>query len=993
MSDAGHPERRSASLADGGDHAPARGGAQVGARTVLPGASGFVRSVTPAYDAAAMDASPTARRARTSAVTRVGADEATWRGRPFAGFRPVVAFGLVALLATLAHVGLASAQVTDPRFPEVSGAVRAFATSGDTLYFGGDFQWVGEHTGAAALLDPATNTHDPSWRVIDGNFPTVRAIAADGEGGWYIGGDFTDVAGRYCPHLVHIRSDRSIAEWQPNPQMFVNAIVPHDTLLLVAGGFETVFDEHRQGFAAFDRRTGALLRHFDMVDDWGYAAALAVNDSLVFLGGGFSEVGGEMRSRLAAINLATGHVTGWDPGVGVGGVNALALADSVLYVGGDFTTVRGVPRRCLAAFDVRSGELLPWNPGATMSTTGATSSVKALALLPGQLVVGGQFEWLGDQPRHDLGSVDPATGVPTSWNPNLDSGVECLASNGSRLWVGGWFQHVGAADRPYLAEFDVATGALTTWQPRPSDAVYALAPDGERVFVGGRFRAALTGRRYGLAAIDLVTNRLTSWAPVTGGSIGGSIHALAAARGTVYAGGTFSIPGSNLAAYDAVSGAVRPSWPFVDRSVNALAVRDSCLYVGGWFTRVGYTSRRGIAELNASTGALTAWAPDVHGPVQALAISGDRLFVGGDFDSAGGQPRSRLAAFDRASRTLAPWDPGASSTVYALAAAGPLVYAAGEFGSVGGQIRWRAAALDGTTGVPTAWNPMAYGTVRSIAPAGDDVWVGGYIWTVGGVAQRSIAKLDSATGSTKAWSAFDAPVNVNVVLPRGDRVLVGGDYAKIAGLDRLCLAAVGADGPRPMSVALLDPNEGGAFSVGDTAHVRWQASGGRGIESIDVLLAREGPGGPWEKLGVGVPNTGEFAWRVTGPVASMASLRIDAWDYVGAVAADVADLPFSIGPVLSVPTPGAAGAAWLGAPFPSPARGGARVHFVLAKGGRTRLSLFDVQGREVRRFADGERRAGRHTEALDFSGLEAGLYFVQVRCGRWGATTRTVVLR
>ena len=42
---------------------------------------------------------------------------------------------------------------------------------------------------------------------------------------------------------------------------------------------------------------------------------------------------------------------------------------------------------------------------------------------------------------------------------------------------------------------------------------------------------------------------------------------------------------------------------------------------------------------------------------------------------------------------------------------------------------------------------------------------------------------------------------------------------------------------------------------------------------------------------------------------------------------------------------------------------------------RVRLSLYDVQGREVAVLANGMRESGRYTAALNATALEPGLYF------------------
>ncbi len=81
---------------------------------------------------------------------------------------------------------------------------------------------------------------------------------------------------------------------------------------------------------------------------------------------------------------------------------------------------------------------------------------------------------------------------------------------------------------------------------------------------------------------------------------------------------------------------------------------------------------------------------------------------------------------------------------------------------------------------------------------------------------------------------------------------------------------------------------------------------------------------------------------------------------------------------------------------PNPASGAARITFALPHESRVRLSVLDVQGRELAVLVEGMKPAGRHSvawrgETSSGGGVAAGLYFVRMRAaGReW---TRRVAL-
>src|SRR6266545_3710226 len=72
-----------------------------------------------------------------------------------------------------------------PEFWVTNGPVSTAVPSGDTLYIGGNFTYVGPLTGGAAAIDPVTGA--PDLRGPRAN-SFVDSVVADGTGGWFIGG-------------------------------------------------------------------------------------------------------------------------------------------------------------------------------------------------------------------------------------------------------------------------------------------------------------------------------------------------------------------------------------------------------------------------------------------------------------------------------------------------------------------------------------------------------------------------------------------------------------------------------------------------------------------------------------------------------------------------------------------------------------------------------------------------------------------------------------
>lgn len=175
--------------------------------------------------------------------------------------------------------------------------------------------------------------------------------------------------------------------------------------------------------------------------------ALAVSGTTVYVGGVFELVNamvipgtglrGEGRRNLAAVDAVTGVATPWNPDIFEGEVRALTLVGSVAYAGGSFEQVgligQETIRLNLAAFDVSSGAAAPWNP----SVRGVNGDVVYTLQMSDDVVyVGGRFDEVGGQARHNLATVDRATGLATGFDVPTNDTVFTLFDDGLRLYVG-----------------------------------------------------------------------------------------------------------------------------------------------------------------------------------------------------------------------------------------------------------------------------------------------------------------------------------------------------------------------------------------------------------------------------------------------------------------------------------------------------------------------------------------------------------------------------
>jgi arylsulfatase A-like enzyme len=380
-----------------------------------------------------------------------------------------------------------------------TASVRAVDLAGNVGADSSPYSW---QTGA---LPTFSDLPDTSWPDITAG-SDVEAVIADGSGGWYVGGTFTQVGNSAHANIAHIKSDKTVDDaWNPSSDGVVRTMV------------------------------------------------LSADGNTLYFGGGFTTVDGTTRHALAAVDAHTGALTAWDPSAtgdlgASGDVFALALGSSTIYAGGNFTNIKDTSHNKVAEIPLAGvGTPTAWNPPVT-----GNSPIFALAVSPSSVYVGGFIGLQIGGSTQTLAELDRTTGIPTSWNPNPDHNVRTLALGSSTIFVGGNFVNIGGSKRPKAAELRLDTGTVTDWDPAlRSDGFTDDVPQGyaedltvlkSTVLIGGNYdflkrevprsRLAETGKPDGTA---------TDWNPnlrTQGGAI--LANSMAFSNGVLAVGGTFT---------------------------------------------------------------------------------------------------------------------------------------------------------------------------------------------------------------------------------------------------------------------------------------------------------------------------------------------------------------------------------------------------------------------------------------------------------------------
>ncbi|NUS73380.1 MAG: hypothetical protein HOQ05_08240 [Corynebacteriales bacterium] len=236
---------------------------------------------------------------------------------------------------------------------------------------------------------------------------------------------------------------------------------------------------------------------------------------------------------------------------------------------------------------------------------------------------------------------------------------------------------------------------------------------------------------------------------------------------------------------------------------------DNVVYIGGNFTKVrppgakkgeNEVDRKNLAAFDANTGELLPFSHNFTAPVYVFDADNDkvdpsctidwdaetytcdtvyeirrspdnqRIVVGGDFVWVDGKDRRKLATFTVANARTANAGltsfrvTGTDRRVRSLAVTDSTIYFGGIFANVAGQPRSQLAAVDATSGALKPWAPNAQGRTANggvlamvVAPDKSRIIIGGEFDKVAGRNIHGLAALDPNTGETTRWDSAVIP--------------------------------------------------------------------------------------------------------------------------------------------------------------------------------------------------------------------------------------------
>lgn len=313
--------------------------------------------------------------------------------------------------------------------PEASGEVDAltFDPLSGSIYAAGQFAAIGGQTRnhIARLSDSGSGAADAAWNpAADG---PVRALALDAAGGaLYAAGSFANIGGKARNNIAKLATAGSGAAdpvWDPDAVQSgefsdtMHALALDGAGNLYAGGnFLAIGGQTRSGIAKLSTSgAGAADAAWNPAATeagaakFAYVLAIALDaGGNVIAGGVFDHIGGQALANLARLSPSGAGAAdaSWHPNAS-GSVSALVLdGGGNLYAGGNFGAIGGGLRSEVAKLLANGTADCNWIANAESFLV--ASSVQALALDgSGDLYVGGGFENISGTGRNGYAALGP----------------------------------------------------------------------------------------------------------------------------------------------------------------------------------------------------------------------------------------------------------------------------------------------------------------------------------------------------------------------------------------------------------------------------------------------------------------------------------------------------------------------------------------------------------------------------------------------------------
>jgi hypothetical protein len=362
------------------------------------------------------------------------------------------------------------------------GEVHAIAQIGSTIYVGGSFTSVGYGAGTIAraylaALDASSGLLVETFDPKPDNAVDSLLNSTDGTR-LYVGGIFNRIGGcTPCDRLAALDPATGVANpsFHPQPNASVLKLALAGRTLYLGGKFTSVAGVTRSRLAAVDAITGGLGTRLTLAPD-AAVRDLALNStgSTLYLAGSFTGISGTTRYNFASVDAASRALTAWNPNIHASGWGVALSPDNVtayLTTADGNESICGAGHESVIAMPATGSGTPPvrWHNGGDPGCPFTSGDINAVEATTSAVYIGGHLANLCTvrntsytarcpgalTARQHVAALNPATGVPLSWNPGVGGtkGVLVIQAIPAGLGIGGDFQQTNGVAHSRFAVF------------------------------------------------------------------------------------------------------------------------------------------------------------------------------------------------------------------------------------------------------------------------------------------------------------------------------------------------------------------------------------------------------------------------------------------------------------------------------------------------------------------------------------------------------------
>lgn len=687
-------------------------------------------------------------------------------------------------------------------------------------------------------LAPVAGALDATFNPGAGANQEVYAVAAQTDGKFVAGGEFTQFDGVTVNRIVRMNSDGSRDVTFGAGAGFNSTVtavaVQADGKILVGGSF-TLVNNITRNYLARLNSNGSLDSAFNAGLDNAVYSILIQNDGKIIIGGSFDTVGAQTRRSVARLNTDGSLDATFNSPADGQVLSVVQQPDGKFLIGGSFGfSFKGVNYYYMARLNNNGSLDEGFNAYYPNSGIPINSTVRAIALQPdARILIGGDFTSVGNVSRQRIARLMPDGSMDETFDTGAgaNSAVYSIGAQADgKVIIGGRFTQVALAERRRLARLE-ATGALdSSFNADVESNVVdkALILGGGRTLIAGDFNSVNGTPVNGVAVVidptapaaGVLQFADTDYrVPENAASAVLLVHRLDGGVGAAsvhYQTGVLNPPFSAEEGTDFTPVSGDLTWAdgdVADKQIVVPIVNGSVTEVEERFT-VSLTDATGAALGQANVATVTIVNDDpglldlgfnsgagTLGRVNSVAVqSDDKAIVVGEFQWALGASCGRIARLNPDGSLDGSFDPGsgANSTIRAVAVqADGKVLIGGDFTSYNGVARNYLARLNANGTLDTAFNPGVNSSVSSIlVESSGAILIGGNFNQVNSQSRQSIARLNSDGSIDSAFlpPPFSGTI-LNIAKQADGAILAAGNFSVFeAGITYYYLARLHPNG-------------------------------------------------------------------------------------------------------------------------------------------------------------------------------------------------------